>query len=423
MARKSPTAREDIRALISGVRAVVCGHRIKGVFPMTRTNLKTHAVLAMIISTAAIPFAANAQTVFPRARNYEVHELTLNGIGCRVNDIDRGMAAGWCGTDPMRAFAWTEAMGVIDLGTLGGTSAFAIGTRNGRAVGASTISGDLTQHAFAWSLPTGMIDLGSLGGPLISGHALSGQFVVGAGTLDEQGRAFRWSPSTGMVALPLLPGGAQNHAFDIDGDLIAGYSATSIPGTRPIIWRTDGTLIDPLGDPIESCGIFVCGDGIATAVRDGLVVGYRRNAEELSRAFAWTQASGLIDLGLVPGSTESFALDTDERLVVGQLSGPLSTRAFGWTAARGMRAITPTTVTAVATSVTNGRVVGWYHSADTNGVRIFMWTAERGLVDVTPRGFNGSRPAGIDAQGRIAVAYEDENPLNTRSVVLVPRDL
>jgi hypothetical protein len=28
---------------------------------------------------------------------------------------------------------------------------------------------------------------------------------------------------------------------------------------------------------------------------------------------------------------------------------------------------------------------------------------------------------GIDADGRIAVVYEDENPANTKSVVLVPR--
>jgi len=370
----------------------------------------------------AIPSAANAQTVFPRVRDYEVHELTLNGSGCRVSGIDRGMAAGWCDTGSTRhAFAWTESMGLIDLGTLGGSSAYALGTRNGRVVGSSTISGDLTEHAFAWSLSTGMNDLGSLGGAWISAQALSGRFIVGTGSVNDQPRGFRWSPWTGMVPLPLLAGGAESSAFGIDGDLIAGYSTTSIPGRRPIIWRTDGTLIDPLNVPIESCGFFVCGDGQATAVRDGLVVGYRRNAAEESRAFAWTQARGLIDLGLVPGSTESFALDTDEGWVVGQLSGPLSTRAFVWTAARGMRAITPTTVNAVATATANGRAVGWYNSVDTNGQRVFLWTARRGAVDVTPRGLPGSRPVGIDALGRIAVVYEDENPLNTRSVVLVPR--
>jgi len=370
----------------------------------------------------AIPLPANAQTVFPRARNYEVHELTLNGSGCLVTDIDRGMAVGLCNLEtPRRAFAWTEATGVIDLGTLGGTSAVALGTRDARAVGTSTLSGDLTENAFAWSLSTGMIDLGSLGGPSTQANALSGRHVVGAGSIDEQFRGFRWSPSTGIVALPMLPGGTESGPQGIDGDLIAGYSTTSIPGRRPIIWRTDGTLIDPLGVPIESCGIFVCGDGQATAVRDGLVAGYRRNAAEESRAFAWTESGGLVDLGLVSGSDESFALDTDQGLVVGQLSGPLSTRAFVWTAARGIRAITPTTVSAVATSVANGRAVGWYISAD--GQRVFLWTAGRGPVDVTPRGLNGIRPVGIDAQGRIAILYEDENPLNTRSFVLVPRGL
>ena len=53
----------------------------------------------------------------------------------------------------------------------------------------------------------------------------------------------------------------------------------------------------------------------------------------------------------------------------------------------------------------------------------FLWTAKRGMVDVTPRGLQGGRAVGIDALGRIAVVYEDENPLNTRSVVLVPRGL
>lgn len=392
---------------------------------MMRTNPLKHAALPLILFAAlAIPLAANAQT-FPVASNYEVHALTLNGAGCRVSDIDAGMAVGWCGNEaPRRAFAWTEATGMIDLGTLGGTTALAFGTRNRRAVGSSTLSGDLTENALAWSLSRGTIDLGSLGGgSWMLAYATAGNVVVGAGAVNDWPRAFRWTPSTGLVALPALPGSTESAALDVDGGLIAGYSTTSIPGRRPIIWRTDGTLIDPIGEPIESCGFFVCGSGEATAVRDGVVVGYRYDAAEEIRAFAWTEARGLIDLGLVPGSTESFAWDTDNGRVVGQLSGPLTTRAFVWTAAGGMRAITPDTVSAVATSINDGRVVGWYASGDTNGQRPFLWTRQRGPVDVTPPGFNGSRPVGIDAAGRIAVLYEDEIPANTKSVVLVPRRL
>jgi probable HAF family extracellular repeat protein len=387
---------------------------------MMRTYLLKRAGLLLMLSSAlAIPLAANAQTIH-HANNYEVHPLTLNGAGCRVADIDAGMAVGSCGEAPRHAFAWTEATGMMDLGTLGGTMSLAVNTRNRHAAGSSTLSGDLTENAMAWSLSTGMINLGSLGGVWTLAYATDGNVAVGAGEVDGWPRAFRWTASTGLVTLPAFPDSNVSLASDVDGQLIAGYSNTAVPGTRPLVWRTDGTLIDPIGAPIESCGIFVCGSGISTAVRDGLVVGYSADAAELHRAFAWTEAGGLVDLGVVAGATESFALDTDDGSVVGQLSGPSSTRAFIWTAAGGMRAITPDTLTAVATSITAGRVVGWYVSA--NGIRPFLWTSRRGMVDVNPRGFNnGSRPVGIDAAGRIALVYEDENPANTRSVVLVPR--
>jgi probable HAF family extracellular repeat protein len=314
---------------------------------------------------------------------------------------------------------------MMDLGTLGGTTALAVSTRSGRAVGWSALSGDLTENAMAWSLSTGMLDLGSLGGPTTTANATAGNVVVGVGmNVNGWGHAFRWTPSTGLVALAELPGSTVSSASDVDGNLIAGlaYSDGSWQGYRPLIWRTDGTLIDPIGAPLESCGNHVCGTGISTAVRDGLVVGYSSNAAEVTHAFAWSEAGGLVDLGVVAGATDSFASDTDDGSVVGQLSGPSSTRAFIWTAATGMKAITPDTVTAMATSITNGRVVGWYLS--NIGVKPFLWTSRRGVVDVNPRGFNnGSRPAGIDAAGRIAVVYEDENPANTKSVVLVPRRL
>ena len=73
---------------------------------------------------------------------------------------------------------------------------------------------------------------------------------------------------------------------------------------------------------------------------------------------------GLIDLGLVPGSIESFAFDTDGQWVVGQLSGDitlgLTTRGFVWSETSAMKAITPASITARATHVANGRVVGFY---------------------------------------------------------------
>jgi probable HAF family extracellular repeat protein len=392
-----------------------------------RTKLVTRGgLMALCTALLAIPLAALAQTLPSRVSHYDVHPLTLNGEGCRVSAIENGVAVGYCGASPRRAFAWTEANGVMDLGTLGGTTSEAWGTRGARVVGSSTISGDLEPHAFAWSLDTGLVDLGSFGGAWAYGNSVSGRVVVGTAEKDGQPRGFRWRPATGMVALPLLPGGSESSAYAVDGGLIAGYSTTPAAepfrSRRPVVWRTDGTLIDPLGTPIEACGDFVCGNGEATAVRDGMVVGYRSDATQRVRAFAWTEAGGLVDLGLVPGAIESFALDTDGGAAVGQLSGNLTPRAFVWDEANGMRAITPETISAVATSITKGRVAGWWYSGETNGMRVFRWTERRGAVDVTPSDMVGSRPMGIDGQGRIAIVYEDEDPTHARSVVLVPKD-
>ena len=115
---------------------------------MMRTKLMINAALPMLLAAAlTIPSPANAQT-FPKARNYEAHEITLNGKGCLITDIDRGMAVGLCNLEtPTRAFAWTEATGVMDLGTLGGSSAIASGTRGGWVVRASK---RLPSVALAW---------------------------------------------------------------------------------------------------------------------------------------------------------------------------------------------------------------------------------------------------------------------------------
>jgi len=377
-----------------------------------------------LLQVSPIGFAADDRPLRP-ARNYEAVELTLNGEHCRVNGIDAGAAVGTCNTPDRtagRAFIWTKETGVVDIGTLGGSSAGAGAIDGRRVAGSSNTTGDAVSHVFSWTEEGGMLDLGTLGGDWAGANGISGEAVVGdALTAAGDIHAYVWTPASGMTDLLTLASGTESTAVAIHGDLIAGWSATqSSFFRRPVAWRTSGEMIDLVGDEDS-------GDGEATAVRNGLVVGYRRIGQ-LSRAFGWRDDQGLIDLGLVPGSIESFALDTDGRWVVGQLSGDIttgySTRAFVWTETNGIRAITPTSITARATHVRNGRVVGFYSSSQTNGSQVFLWTRRGGLVDVTPHDFPpGTMPAGIDAQGRIAVISSDEDQFNIRSFVLIPKRL
>jgi probable HAF family extracellular repeat protein len=115
----------------------------------------------------------------------------------------------------------------IDLGTLGGSASFAYGLNaSGEVVGESqTASG--AWHAFSWTADGGMVDLGSLGGTT-SAHAVndSGQ-VVGEGfTASLSLDAFSWTPQGGMVDIP-GPNGNQNHALAVNdaGQVLLG------PGT------------------------------------------------------------------------------------------------------------------------------------------------------------------------------------------------
>ena len=81
-----------------------------------------------------------------------------------------------------RAFSWTAAGGMIDLGTLGGTSSYAFAVNaSGHVVGSShTAAGAM--HAFLWTPGGGMQDLGTLPG----GYS-------GASALNDRGQAVGFS--------------------------------------------------------------------------------------------------------------------------------------------------------------------------------------------------------------------------------------
>src|SRR5206468_830771 len=85
-----------------------------------------------------------------------------------------------------------------------------------------TASGDW--HAFSWTHAGGMVDLGSLGGTT-SAHAVNdGGQVVGEGfTASFSLDAFSWSPQGGLIDLPDANGG-QNHALAVNsaGQVLLG---------------------------------------------------------------------------------------------------------------------------------------------------------------------------------------------------------
>jgi probable HAF family extracellular repeat protein len=177
-----------------------------------------------------------------------------------------------------RAFRWTQAGGMVDLGTLGGTNSFAYAlSADGSVVaGDSQITDNSTSHAFRWTQAGGMVDLGTLGGTYSSAYALSADGSVVAGdsqiTGDSTSHAFRWTQATGMADLNTL---LTDAGVDMTGIELNGVTAISANGqimaasgnnysSVYIVRYIDATVADPVPAPTPGPPVMAPIAGITT---------------------------------------------------------------------------------------------------------------------------------------------------------------
>ena len=137
---------------------------------------------------------------------------------------------------------------MVDLGTLGATSnSFATAVSpSGQVVGYSYLPGNATTHAFSWTQAGGMVDLGTLGGSSSTAKAVNGagQVVGYSEIASGQQHAFLWTQAGGMVDLGTL-GGSSSHAVALnDAGQVVGDSTTADGSTHAVLWlvsQGDGT--------------------------------------------------------------------------------------------------------------------------------------------------------------------------------------
>jgi probable HAF family extracellular repeat protein len=173
---------------------------------------------------------------------------------------DSGQVVGESGGEP---FSWTQAGGMIVLGTVQGPehcfncAAEAVND-SGQVVGRAEFPGgeqSYGHHAFSWTQTGGIIDLGTLGGHYESNAAA----VNGAGLVVGWAEtsvvnphpfhdhppfnfyhAFSWTQKGGMVDLGSLGGEASfSSAAALNGSGEVVGSAENAQGERrPVLWNT-----------------------------------------------------------------------------------------------------------------------------------------------------------------------------------------
>jgi probable HAF family extracellular repeat protein len=127
---------------------------------------------------------------------------------------------------------------MIDLGTLGGLSSDALDINEaGQVVGrAATASG--VERAFLWTAAGGMTDLGTLGdaGTRSQAHGINDAGRVVGLVNDGDDHAFYWTATGGMVPLPTLTGiESAARAINNRGQL-AGYGDIATGDAHAVLW-------------------------------------------------------------------------------------------------------------------------------------------------------------------------------------------
>lgn len=300
-----------------------------------------------------------------------------------------------------QVYRWTQAAGAISLGF--GDRAIDTSANGTVVVGWTNTPGG--REAYRWTPADGRVGLGDLAGGAFDslGYGVSADGSVVVGDADDgTGRAFRWTQATGMQALPHYQEYAGQTIFhsiarkvNTDGSIVAGYTSLG-EGVSAVRW-VDGTP-DYLGD-LPGAGRF--SDAYAISGDGSTVVGWSNGTSEGGtgfQAFRWTEATGMVGLGDLPGGAGlfrsiAFGVSDDGSVIVGSANFNAEANAFLWSQAGGMVDL-------------KGLLEGTY------GLNLTGWQLTEAW-DISPDGRTivgrGTNPAGQDEAWRVQL-FNNEAP-------------
>ena len=306
-----------------------------------------------------------------------------------------------------------QGLGALSPGSP--SHAYGVSSDGSTVAGESTIDG-IASTAFRWTATTGMVDVGP---STIRANAASsdGFYVVGQESGPSQPNGFRWNPIDGVVSLSIYS------AEDVSED-------GSVMVCCAVRWRNGVVTFLPSLGACCTQAHGVSGNGVV------VVGGARSSVYGTERAFRWTEADGIADLG-----TNGFATTAsrDGSVIAGRLVISITeSRAFRWTATGGVEDIgtlggksgTPQDMSA------DGSVIVGSAGINTSSVqRAFRWTTKRKMQDLQRELLDHGvqeagnwRPlesaTGVSADGTVIVGY-GINPSGAyeafRAVLPLPR--
>lgn len=213
---------------------------------------------------------------------------------------------------------------------------------DGTSVGGSVHTGNDKVAAVGGAL-SGMSAIEGAGDEgRVYGLSANGSVAVGQGSFNDRRHAFRRSADGTVTDLGTLFGVGASAAYGVsgDGNVVVGYSETVTGGRRAVRWTAEGGMVNIANTNGDSYAHKTSHDG-------SVVVGVKTSGT-VTHAFRWTEATGMVDMGSLLGSASAdpysaaYDVSADGSVIVGQSqasSGELEytpRRAFRWTQATGM---------------------------------------------------------------------------------------
>jgi probable HAF family extracellular repeat protein len=167
-----------------------------------------------------------------------------------TNSTPNNVATPFCGTNvpTVDPFFWENGH-MTDMGNLGGTCGTPSWMNNrGQVVGSMDLAGDQVSHAFLWDKKEGLKDLGTLGGYSVSSLAIwindAGE-IVGFSNALTASRAFLWKNGA-MTDLGTVAGDACSGAKSINsqGQIVGWGSADCYNEDHGFLWENGGPIVD-----------------------------------------------------------------------------------------------------------------------------------------------------------------------------------
>ena len=347
--------------------------------PLRRGDLYHRASVVLLAAVVAVlALAAVASAVPPIDLGTLPGFATSDAVAVNASGQVVGDARTSGGEMQAHAFSWTQAGGMVDLGTLPGfsTSKAVAVNASGQVVGIECPAEPCSEnspgvHAFSWTQAGGMVDLGTLGGKSSGAQAVndSGQVVGSADTSGGNTDAALWNTAssthaTAVVDLGKLEGAKYAVATAInDSGQVVGKSYFPPEGHVAFSWTQAGGMVG-LGTFSEATAVNASGQVILTAYGD---------ADLPEGSFLWTQAGGLVEL---PARKVATAINDSGQVV---LNGGFLVPAFSWTPVGGLVELEPFPggVDSEAVAINDsGQVVG------STGGKAVLWNTATGSVSV-----------------------------------------